>query len=72
MSKKELLRKLNATYCRIGRSKLNGVGVIAIRDMPRGTDPFIGCLPTRWVKLTVAEVARLPTAVQTMVRDFYV
>jgi hypothetical protein len=27
-------------YCRIGRSKVHGVGVIAVIDIPKGKDPF--------------------------------
>ena len=29
------------TYCRIGVSKVHGIGVRAIRDIPKGIDPFI-------------------------------
>ena len=31
---------LNDIYCRIRRSKTHGVGVHAIRDIPKGTNPF--------------------------------
>lgn len=31
---------LKKTYCRIGVSKIHGIGVIAIRDIPKGTNPF--------------------------------
>jgi SET domain-containing protein len=41
MSKEKLIKHLeNDIYCRIGRSKISGVGVIAIKDIPKGTDPF--------------------------------
>jgi SET domain-containing protein len=30
----------NDVYCRLGVSKINGIGVIAIKDIPQGTDPF--------------------------------
>lgn len=41
MSKQKLLKHLeNDIYCRIGVSKISGVGVIAIKDIPSGTNPF--------------------------------
>lgn len=39
MSKK-LLFNLNNTYVRIMQSKIHGVGVVAIRDIPIGVNPF--------------------------------
>ena len=30
----------NDIYCRLGVSKINGIGVIAIKDIPIGVDPF--------------------------------
>ena len=41
-TKKKLLNHLNNDiYCRIGVSKIHGVGVIAIKDIPPNTNPFI-------------------------------
>lgn len=41
MRKSKLIEHLrNDIYCRIGVSKINGVGVIAIRDIPPNTNPF--------------------------------
>lgn len=31
---------LENVYCRIGVSKIHGVGVIAVRDIPKGIDPM--------------------------------
>jgi len=39
MNKKAFLRSLREVYCRLGVTK-HGVGVIAIRDIPKGTDVF--------------------------------
>ena len=40
-NKKNLLKNLKLeTWCRIGVSKIAGVGVIAIRDIPKNTNPF--------------------------------
>ena len=41
MSKNKLIAHLeNDIYCRLGVSKISGVGVIAIKDIPKGTNPF--------------------------------
>lgn len=39
--KSKLIKHLeNDIYCRIGVSKISGVGVIAIKDIPKNTNPF--------------------------------
>ena len=42
MNKKQFLAALNDAYTRIGKVK-HGVGVVAIRPIPKGTDPFKNC-----------------------------
>ena len=37
----------NNVYCRISRSKIHGVGVIAIKDIPKGINPFKKCNKTK-------------------------
>lgn len=39
MNKKSFLTALHDVYCKLGVTKY-GVGVIAIRTIPKGTDPF--------------------------------
>lgn len=38
--KKLAIKRLDHIYCRIQPSKINGVGLFAIKDIPKGTDPF--------------------------------
>jgi SET domain-containing protein len=59
----------DGVYARIGLSRVNGVGVRAIRDIPRGTAMFRGeSERVRWVSR--AAVRRLPTAVRKLYEDF--
>jgi SET domain-containing protein len=56
-------------YTRIGRSKIHGVGVIAIRPIRKGTHIFFPddeelC----WVKATA--IARLPKEIRKLYKDF--
>ena len=41
---KNKLNLKNNVYCRISRSKIHGVGVIAIKDIPKGINPFKKCI----------------------------
>jgi SET domain-containing protein len=71
MTKKELLENFrNHIYCRIMPSPIHGVGVFAIRKIPKGINPFVGAPKEEYIPLTVKEVASLDPAVQRMVKDF--
>ena len=62
---------MNETYARIGSSPIHGVGVIAIRDIPTGVNPYptIGkdFMPT---VISDKDFCRLPEATQKMLMDF--
>jgi SET domain-containing protein len=72
MDKKEFLSSLKSTYTRLGVSK-NGVGVFAIRDIPKGTDPFRACDPFGGV-LRISEreleASDAPKEAKMLVKDF--
>ena len=72
MNKKQFLESLADTYCRIGKTKY-GVGVVAIRPIPKGIDPFKNCDPFGGVlKISEKEFDAYPApgAVKDMVRDY--
>ena len=72
--KRRLLEHLRTrSYVRLGVSKIAGVGVFAIRNIPVGTDPFPYFMKPRskTVKLMKHEVETLPRPVREMVRDFF-
>lgn len=56
-------------YARIGPSRIHGVGVIAIRDIPAGTRVFRG-EDERVVWVPRARVRRLPKALRALYEDF--
>ena len=56
-------------YARIGRSRINGVGVRAIRDIPRATFVFQG-ESERVVWVSRAAVRRLPKPLRSLYEDF--
>lgn len=59
----------DGVYARIGLSRVSGVGVRAIRDIPRGTAMFGGeSERVRWVSR--AAVRRLPASIRKLYEDF--
>ena len=72
LEKRNLLKKLNDTYCRIMPSKISGVGVFAVRDIPKGINPFKGPPRATWIKFNLSELTKLDSEVQRMIKDFYV
>ena len=58
-------------YVRIGRSAISGVGVIAIREIPRGTDVF-GADDEEMVWVPVKSVSRLTPSLRALYEDFCV
>jgi len=59
----------HGVFARIGRSRIHGVGVIAVRDIPAGTALFRGeSERVRWVSRDA--VRRLPPALRALYEDF--
>ena len=59
----------DGVYARIGRSRVHGVGVVAIRQIPSGTLVFRGeSERATWVSR--AAVRRLPPAIRSLYEDF--
>lgn len=72
MNKKQFLKSLSEVYCRIGRTK-HGVGVVAIRTIPKGIDPFKNCDPfgdVLKISREELEVYPAPEEAKNMVRDY--
>lgn len=72
MQKKQFLRSLTDVYCRLGITK-HGVGVVAIRTIPKGVDPFKRCDPfgdVLEIPEAEFEAADAPEEAKELVRDF--
>lgn len=74
--KKTLLDNLhNDIYCRIKPSKKHGVGVFAIRDIPKNTNPFKvsngECIKQRLINIKEKEINKLHPEVKKLINDFY-
>lgn len=72
---KDLIRDLEKNvYCRLRPSKVHGVGIFAIRDIPKGTDPFRSFLPYEFAAVDAALVfknKKIDPAVKKLADDMY-
>ncbi|KND51358.1 MAG: hypothetical protein ABA06_03540 [Parcubacteria bacterium C7867-001] len=72
MNKSSFLKSLNDVWCRLAVTR-HGVGVVAIRDIPKGINPFKNCDPHGDV-LEIAEKeleeSAAPKEAKQLVRDF--
>ena len=70
MNKESLLKDLQQdTYVMIKPSPLHGIGVFAIRAIPKGTKNIFSQGVGEWIKLTIAEVEALPTHSKDLVEN---
>ena len=76
MKRAEFLRRVLANcYCRLAPSPIHGIGVFAIRNIPRGRNPF-NTLPKYarpgYVRMTSVELAVLPPKLREMISALFV
>lgn len=71
MNKTELIRELNEShYVMIKPSGVHGIGVFAVRPIPKGCRSMFSKDPGEWVKLSFAEVEALPEASRYMIETY--
>ena len=72
MNKSQFLKALTEVWCRLAVTP-HGVGVVAIRDIPKGVNPFKNCDPFGDVielKDAELEASDAPEEAKQLVRDF--
>jgi len=70
--KTKVLHLLENIYCRLKPSRISGVGVFAIRDIPKGKKLFLGQIDEEWYKFKIKELKNLNKEVLKMIDDFFV
>jgi len=71
IDKSRILKHLQTeVYCRLGVSPIHGIGVFAIRDIPKGTHPLVSLLKIKEFSFSKKEIKKLPASVQKEVRMF--
>lgn len=72
--KKQLLSNLrHNTFCRLRRSSIHGVGLFAIREIPKGVNPFKRVSPIDNIIVDVSEeeVESLPLEIKDYIKNFF-
>jgi len=70
-TKKEILQHLQSdVYCKIGVSKTHGVGVFAIREIPKGAMPLRSLRRLKEVEFSIKELKKLPREVKKQIEIF--
>lgn len=71
-AKQKILNDLKNTYCQLRPSKIEGVGVFAIRDIAKETNPFKGLKKQIWHKFKISELKNLRKEILSLVDSFFV
>jgi SET domain-containing protein len=71
MTQQELLTQLrDDTYAMLKSSPIHGVGVYAIRDIPKGCRKIFSKGIGEWIKLPIKDVEALPTGSRALVETY--
>jgi SET domain-containing protein len=71
MKKEELLNELkNETFVALKVSPVHGIGVFAIRDIPKGCRNFFSNNIGEWIKVSIAEVEKLPDHSKDLIETY--
>ena len=73
MKKKLLDHLLHDVYCRLAPSTVHGIGVIAIKDIPKGVNPFtnLSTQPDKIITLTSDDIKNVDPGVKKILKDFF-
>ena len=72
LTKEELLRELKEeTYAALQPSPLHGIGVFAIRDIPKGCKNIFSVENGEWISLGFEEVEKLPAHSKNFIETYY-
>jgi SET domain-containing protein len=66
----ELLADLKETYVMLKPSPVHGIGVFAIRDIPKGCRDMFSKDNGEWIKVPIAEIEALPDASRDLVETY--
>jgi SET domain-containing protein len=71
MTREELLQELSQDiYVALKPSALHGIGVFAIRDIPKGCRNIFSRHPGEWIKLPIRDVENLPEHSRNLVETY--
>jgi SET domain-containing protein len=71
MDKKAAISSIINTKCRLMPSKIHGIGLFAIMNIKKGTDPFDSEPKHKWIKINKNEFKSAHPEVKKIIDDFY-
>ena len=70
-SKKKIIQHLkNELYCKLGVSPVHGIGVFAIRSIPKGVNPLKTYVTGKEVDVPKRDIKRLPLGIKNQIKMF--
>lgn len=70
-SKKKILHHLEKeVFCRLGVSPVHGIGVFAVRDIPKGVNPLKSYVRVKEIDVSKKEIKHLPKGVRAQIDTF--
>jgi len=69
--KQKTLKIIRNTYCRLQPSKIEGIGIFAIRTIPKDANPFYGVKKHIWQKVESSKLRNLDENIKKMISDFF-
>jgi len=71
VDKKRILEHLQSqVYCRLGISKVHGIGVFAIRSIPKGGKPLVSLLKIKEFDVSKKDIKKIPASVRKQMEIF--
>ena len=71
MTKEELLKELSQeTYAAIKPSAVHGIGVFAIRDIPKSCRTIFSKGVGEWIKISIADIENLPGHSRSLIETY--
>jgi SET domain-containing protein len=71
MTKEELLKELSQeTYVALKPSTVHGIGVFAIKDIPKGCRNLFSKNMGDWIKLPISDVEKLPEHSRSLIETY--
>lgn len=71
MTKEELLLALKDVYLQLRPSSVHGIGVFAIRDIPKGCRDMFSKEEGNWIKLPLSEVEAMPDHLRKLIENYF-
>ena len=71
MTKEELLLELKDVYLQLRPSSVHGIGVFAIRDIPKGCRDMFSKEEGNWIKIPLTEVEMMPDHLKKLIENYF-